>query len=100
MPPGRTFREVVHTNAGGNVKLVRVVRQPTTLIAVYCQENKITRAWIAGKLGVTRIAVSQWLNRVEKCPRRRQVQIGLILGVEVGGWFDDDGYATERRGNP
>lgn len=91
----RTLREFVCTTAGEFVKLARLVTRPTTTrIGQFLAENAISQTWLAKKLDVTRIAVSQWVHRKEKVPRRRQAQIGYVLGVDVSTWFDEDGLAT------
>lgn len=71
---------------------------PQTRIAKRLEEQERSQAWLARKLGVKRQTVGEWVRGDTACPRSRQAQIKLFLGVmPATELFTDAGFAVAER---
>lgn len=67
----------------------------TTKLYRLLVERGISQASLARKMRVQRQAIGIWVRADEPCPRGRQAQLGIHLGIptEIGSYFDRDGFA-------
>jgi hypothetical protein len=53
-----------------------------------------SRGWLGRQLKVSRQAANAWVAGREECPKARQAQIALTLGIQASEYFDAEGFAV------